>query len=69
MQVSRNIIEISFSLLIFLSIVSLYVPIKLYKRYFMKNFKIKYKIQSFHDHLDRQGEGGERERMRGSLFG
>jgi hypothetical protein len=60
MQVSRNITEICFSLLICLSIVSQYVPIKLYKRYFSKNFKIKYKIQSFHDHLDRERIRGRR---------
>jgi hypothetical protein len=68
MQVSRNINEICFSLIIRLSIVSQYVPIKLYKRYFLKNFKITYKIQSFHDHLDRE-RVGEREGGRESLPG
>lgn len=54
MQVSQNITEICSSFLICLSIVSQYVPIKLCKRCFSKNFKIKSKIQSFHDHLERQ---------------
>jgi len=68
MQVSRNITEICFSLSICLSTGSQYVPTKWYKRYFSKIFKIKYKIQSFHDHLEREWGGDAREREGRTVF-